>query len=115
MPRITDPDEVRRVAKEALQAADKATARGERIKLTLEAYCAIADMIEMEKADLHTKRVALASIRKRLQAREVSPRRVRELRKQEAGLKREIADLEARTINGCRSPVFRTLSETDKR
>jgi len=97
MPRITDPDEICRVAKEALQAADKATERGECFGLTLEAYCAIADMIEMEKLELNSKRATLANVRKRLQAREVSPRRVRELRQQEAVLKREITELEART------------------
>jgi hypothetical protein len=97
MPRITDPDEIYRVATEALLAVHKATERGERIGLTLEAYCAIADMIEMKKAELDTKRVALARIRKRLQAREVSARSVRELRQHEAALMQEIADLEART------------------
>jgi len=115
MPRITDPDEIRRVAKEALQAVDKATARGERMRLTLEAYCAIADMMEMEKAELDAKRAALAGVRKRLQAREVTARRVRELRKHEAVLKREIADLEARTKNGSRSVAFCTLAKTDER
>ena len=107
MPRITDPDEIRRVAKEALQAVDKATARGERIRLTLEAYCAIADMLEMEKAELDAKRAALAVVRKRLQAREVTACRVRELRKHEAVLKREIADLEARTKKGSWAQRYR--------
>jgi len=115
MPRITDPDEIRRVAKEALQAADKATVRGEDIGLTLEAYCAIADMIEMEKAELDAKRAALADIRKRLQAREVNPRRVPELRKREAVLKREVANLEARTKRDARGLASSTLSKPDER
>jgi len=102
MPRITDPDEIYRVATEALLAVHKATERGEQIGLTLEAYCAIADMIEMEKAELDTKRVALARLRKRLQAREVSAGRVRELRQHEAVLMQEIANLEARARNDAR-------------
>ena len=115
MPRIIDPDEVRRVANEALQAADKATERGEDIGLTLEAYCAIADMIETEKVELDAKRVAFARIRKRVQAREVNPRRVGEVRKHKAVLKREVANLEARTQRDARGLAFCTLSKPDER
>jgi len=116
MPRITDPDEICRVAKEALQAANNARKRSERIGLTLQAYCAIADMIEMERAELDAKRAALAVIRKRLQARgrEASPRRVRELRN-EGVLKREIDDLEVRAKKDAHCLVSHTLSETDER